>query len=67
MAAAAAGNVPRAGLLLPAALGCLAIGVLATVPVSSNWGRIVGVPFLLAFVALGFAALATALTAEDAT
>jgi cytochrome d ubiquinol oxidase subunit II len=67
VAAAAARGSPRASLLLPAALGCLAIGVLATVPVSSNWGRIVGVPFLLAFVALGFAALATALTAEDAT
>jgi cytochrome d ubiquinol oxidase subunit II len=66
-AAAAAGGSPRASHLLPAALSCLAIGVLATVPVSSNWGRIVGVPFLLAFVALGFAALATALTAEDAT
>ncbi|MDX6476411.1 MAG: hypothetical protein QOH95_1922, partial [Gaiellaceae bacterium] len=34
-----------------------------TVPVDSGWGRVIGVPFLLAFVALAFLSLATAMTA----
>jgi cytochrome d ubiquinol oxidase subunit II len=54
---------PRTGTLLPAAGACLVIGVVATVPVDSGWGRVIGVPFLLAFVALAFLSLATAMTA----
>jgi cytochrome d ubiquinol oxidase subunit II len=65
-AAPAASGAPATRRLLPAALGCLAIGVLATVPVTSGWGRIIGIPFLLAFIALGFVAIATALTADHA-
>jgi cytochrome d ubiquinol oxidase subunit II len=53
--------------LLPAAGLCLVIGVAATVPFDSAWGRIIGVPFLLAFVALGFVSLATAMTAGAET
>jgi cytochrome bd ubiquinol oxidase subunit II len=54
----------RSGLpLLPVAGACLVIGVGATVPFQSGWGRIVGIPALLAFVALAFVALATSLTA----
>jgi cytochrome d ubiquinol oxidase subunit II len=48
--------------LLPAAGLCLVVGVAATVPFDSAWGRIIGVPFLVAFVALGFLSLATAMT-----
>jgi cytochrome d ubiquinol oxidase subunit II len=48
--------------LLPAAGLCLVVGVAALVPFDSSWGRIIGVPCLLAFVALGFLALATAMT-----
>ena len=40
------------------------IGVVATVTVTSAWGRVIGIPLLLAFVALGFVALATAMTAN---
>jgi cytochrome d ubiquinol oxidase subunit II len=54
---------PRTRPLLPAAAACLIVGVLATVLVDSAWGRIIGIPFLLAFVALGFVSLATAMTA----
>jgi cytochrome bd ubiquinol oxidase subunit II len=43
----------QSGLLVPAALACLVVGVLLTVPVESPWGRILGVPLLFAFVALG--------------
>ena len=50
--------------LLPAAGLCLVVGVAATVPFDSAWGRIIGVPFLVAFVALGFLSLATAITAS---
>ena len=50
--------------LLPLAGLCLVIGVAASVPFDSAWGRIVGVPFLLAFVALGFLSLATAMAAQ---
>ena len=50
--------------LLPAAGLCLVVGVAATVPFDSAWGRIIGVPFLVAFVALGFLSLATAMTAS---
>jgi cytochrome d ubiquinol oxidase subunit II len=54
---------PRLELqLLPAAGLCLVVGVAATVPFDSAWGRIIGVPFLVAFVALGFLSLATAMT-----
>ena len=49
--------------LLPAAGVCLVVGVAATVPFQSGWGRIVGIPALLAFVALAFVSLATRLTA----
>jgi cytochrome d ubiquinol oxidase subunit II len=59
----ASGTVPRFRPLLPAAAACLIVGVIATVPFESAWGRIIGVPFLLAFVALGFVAIATAMTA----
>ena len=56
---------PRRALpLLPAAGLCLVVGVAATVPFDSAWGRIIGVPFLVAFVALGFLSLATAMTAS---
>ena len=56
---------PRRELpLLPAAGLCLVVGVVASVPFDSAWGRIIGVPFLLAFVALGFLSLATAMTAS---
>jgi cytochrome d ubiquinol oxidase subunit II len=56
---------PRRDLpLLPAAGFCLVAGVVATVPFDSAWGRIIGIPFLLAFVALGFVSLASAMTAE---
>jgi cytochrome d ubiquinol oxidase subunit II len=55
---------PRSGFLLPAAGACLVVGVLATVTVTSAWGRVVGIPLLLAFVALGFVALATAMIAS---
>jgi cytochrome d ubiquinol oxidase subunit II len=48
--------------LLPAAGLCLVVGVAATVPFDSAWGRIIGVPFLVAFVALGFLSLAIAMT-----
>jgi cytochrome bd ubiquinol oxidase subunit II len=57
----------RALPLLPAAGICLVIGVVASVPFDSAWGRIIGVPFLLAFVALGFLSLATAMTAGAKT
>jgi len=49
-------------LLLPGAGLCLAVGTISTVVVHSSWGRIVGVPALLAFVGLGFVAVATSLT-----
>jgi cytochrome d ubiquinol oxidase subunit II len=52
----------RTSTLLPAAVVCLVIGVLATVPVQSGWGRIIGIPFLLAFIVLGFVSLVTAMT-----
>jgi cytochrome d ubiquinol oxidase subunit II len=56
---------PRRELpLLPAAGLCLIVGVAATIPFDSAWGRIIGVPFLLAFVALGFLSLATAMTSS---
>jgi cytochrome bd ubiquinol oxidase subunit II len=59
----AARAAPRPRFLLPAAGACLVVGVLATVTVTSAWGRVIGIPLLLAFVALGFVALATAMTA----
>ena len=59
----AARAAPRPRFLLPAAGACLVVGVLATMTVTSAWGRVIGIPLLLAFVALGFVALATAMTA----
>jgi cytochrome d ubiquinol oxidase subunit II len=56
-------SAPRTGRLLPAAGVCLIVGLAATVPVTSAWGRIVGIPFLLAFIGLGFVSIATAMTA----
>jgi cytochrome bd ubiquinol oxidase subunit II len=49
--------------LLPAAGICLAAGTVATMLVDSRWGRIVGVPLLLAFVVLAFLAIVPALSA----
>ena len=49
--------------LLPAAGVCLVVGVVATFAFDSGWGQVVGVPALLAFIALGSVALVTA-TAE---
>jgi cytochrome d ubiquinol oxidase subunit II len=63
-ARAAPGSARRELPLLPAAGLCLVIGVAASVPFESAWGRIIGVPFLLAFVALGFLSLATEMTAR---
>jgi cytochrome d ubiquinol oxidase subunit II len=58
--------LPRTEHLLPAAGVCLIVGLAATVPVTSAWGRIIGIPFLLAFIALGFVSIATAMsTAAD--
>src|SRR4029077_17400690 len=59
----AARAAPRPRFLLPAAGACLVVGVLVTMTVTSAWGRVIGIPLLLAFVALGFVALATAMTA----
>jgi cytochrome d ubiquinol oxidase subunit II len=56
---------PRLQPLLVAAGVCLVVGVAATVPVGASWGRIVGIPFLLAFVALGFVSIATAMAADS--
>jgi cytochrome d ubiquinol oxidase subunit II len=58
---------PQTQPLLAAAGVCLIVGVVATVPVQSGWGRIIGIPFLLAFVALGFVSIATALAAGDSS
>jgi cytochrome bd ubiquinol oxidase subunit II len=38
---------------VPVALACLVVGVLVDVPIHSEWGRIIGIPLLFAFVALG--------------
>jgi cytochrome d ubiquinol oxidase subunit II len=54
---------PRIQPLLPVAGTCLVVGVVATVPVDSAWGRIIGIPCLLAFIALGFVSIVTAMTA----
>jgi cytochrome bd ubiquinol oxidase subunit II len=60
------GTPPRITFRLTLLAGfCLVVGIVATVPFDSPWGRIVGVPFLLAFVVLGFLGLATAMTASD--
>jgi cytochrome d ubiquinol oxidase subunit II len=55
---------PRELPLLPAAGICLVAGVVATVAFDSAWGRIIGIPLLLAFIALGFVALVSGMTAE---
>jgi cytochrome d ubiquinol oxidase subunit II len=49
--------------LLPAAGVCLVVGVVATVAFDSGWGRVVGIPALFAFLALGSVALISAMTA----
>jgi cytochrome d ubiquinol oxidase subunit II len=59
--------VPRTRPLLAAAGACLLIGVAVTVPVQSGWGRIIGIPFLLAFIALGFVSIATAMSAAGSS
>jgi cytochrome bd ubiquinol oxidase subunit II len=55
--------VPR---LLPAAVACLLVGVVATFAFDSGWGRVVGIPALFAFFALGSVALVSAMTAATA-
>jgi cytochrome d ubiquinol oxidase subunit II len=62
-ASATTAPAPQTRLLLPAAGACLIVGLLVTVPVTSGWGRVIGIPFLVAFIALGFVGLATAMTA----
>jgi cytochrome d ubiquinol oxidase subunit II len=52
--------------LLPAAGVCLAVGVVATFAFDSGWGRVVGIPALFAFLALGSVALVSAMTAAAA-
>jgi cytochrome d ubiquinol oxidase subunit II len=47
------------GRLQSLAALCLVVGAILTVVVESRWGRILGVPALLAFVALGFLSFAT--------
>jgi hypothetical protein len=47
--------------LLRAASLCLVVGVATTIVPDSAWGRIVGIPLLLAFIALGFVAVAHAM------
>jgi len=49
--------------LLPAAGVCLVVGVVATAAFDSGWGQVVGIPALVAFVALGSVALVSAMTA----
>jgi cytochrome d ubiquinol oxidase subunit II len=61
-AAGGTASAPRTGQLLPAAVVCLIIGLATTVPVTSAWGRIIGIPFLLAFIGLGFVSIATAMS-----
>ena len=61
-AAGGTASAPRTGRLLPAAGVCLIVGLAATVPVTSGWGRIIGIPFLLAFIGLGFVSIATAMS-----
>jgi cytochrome bd ubiquinol oxidase subunit II len=48
----------RGNRMLLAAAACLVVGVAFTLVPDAPWGRIVGVPLLLAFVALGFVAIA---------
>jgi cytochrome d ubiquinol oxidase subunit II len=61
-AAGGTASAPRTGRLLPAAGVCLIVGLAATVPVTSGWGRIIGIPCLLAFIGLGFVSIATAMS-----
>jgi cytochrome d ubiquinol oxidase subunit II len=51
---------------LPAAGVCLVVGVVATFVFDSGWGRVVGIPALFAFLALGSVALVSAMTAASA-
>lgn len=53
--------------LLPVAIACLVVGVVSTVGLDSPWGRIVGVPALLAFLVLGFLWLASVTVAGAVT
>ena len=52
--------------LLPAAGVCLVVGVVATFAFDSGWGRVIGIPALFAFLALGSVALVSAMTAAAA-
>ena len=63
LAPAAARRFP----LLPVAVACLVVGVVGTVGLDSPWGRIVGVPALLAFLVLGFLWLASVTVAGAVT
>jgi cytochrome bd ubiquinol oxidase subunit II len=56
-------SLPEQTLYRAAAL-LLVVGTVLTVVVESPWGRIVGIPLLLGFVAIGFVALASAMTAS---
>lgn len=53
---------PRLGA---AAVGCLAVGGTLTFFFETRWAHIIGVSAMLAFVGLGFVALATAVAAGD--
>jgi cytochrome bd ubiquinol oxidase subunit II len=53
----------REAQLLRAAALCGVVGVITTIVPDSAWGRIVGIPLLLAFIAFGFVALARSLAA----
>jgi cytochrome bd ubiquinol oxidase subunit II len=53
----------HSGLARAAAL-CAVVGLITTIVPDSSWGRIVGIPLLLAFVALGSVALAQAMIAS---
>jgi cytochrome d ubiquinol oxidase subunit II len=56
---------PLARFLPPAAAACLAVGVVLTIVVESRWGRILGVPALFGFIALGFVWLAGEAASSD--
>jgi cytochrome bd ubiquinol oxidase subunit II len=60
----AAARAPDGKPLLRAAVISLLVGAVLTVVVESPWGRIIGVPALLAFVVFGVIAIAPALIAR---
>jgi cytochrome d ubiquinol oxidase subunit II len=55
----------RLSRLLVPAIACLAVGTVTTVIPDAAWGRIVGIPLLLAFVGFGFVALAETITTSS--